>query len=61
MAIRKSLRLEDSKDPRRDMQLWDNIEETVASLESLPRVLNAYNLFLVSLPLSNDKLWPSMT
>lgn len=56
MAIRKSLRLEDSKDPRSDMQLWDNIEETVASLESLPRVLDAYNLFLVSLPLSNDDL-----
>lgn len=56
MAIRKSLRLEDSKDPRSDMHLWDNIEETVASLESLPRVLDAYNLFLVSLPLSNDDL-----
>lgn len=44
IAIRNSLELEDSKDPRRAMQLYDNIEEIVASFESLPKVSNRYNI-----------------
>lgn len=40
------------------MQLYDNIEDTLGSLELLPKVLGMYNLIFVTLLLFNDKLLP---
>ena len=60
IAIRKSLQLKNHKDPKRDMQLCDNIEETMAFLEVLPKVPNRYNISFVSLSLCNEKLLPSV-
>ena len=38
-----------------DMQLYGSIKEIVASLESLTKVLDRYNLSFVFLPSSNEK------
>lgn len=54
ITIRKSLESKDFKNLM-DMQLYGSIEEIVASLESLTKVLDRYNLSFVFLPSSNEK------
>lgn len=58
--ITKSLKSEDSKNARREIKLFDKIEEMVASLESFPKVQDRYNLSFLSLYLSNEKFLSSI-
>ncbi|XP_062008347.1 uncharacterized protein LOC133725208 [Rosa rugosa] len=58
-TISQSLQFETSKNSKRNIELREDIEETVAALESLPRFGGNSNDF-TSLPLSTEKLLPSV-
>lgn len=60
ITIRKSLKLENSKNQSIDEQLRDNIKKTMASLKLLQKIPNRYNASFVFLPLFNEKLSPSV-
>ena len=56
----KNLEVEDLKECKGDIHIIECIKELMAEFETLPPIAPRYDLFYIDLPLSNNKLLPSI-
>ncbi|KAL5540823.1 hypothetical protein UlMin_043793 [Ulmus minor] len=60
LLLTKNLEAEDLKEYKGDIHIIESIKELMAEFETLPAVAPRYDLFYIDLPLSNNKLLPSI-
>ena len=60
ILLTKNLEVEDLKEYKGDIHIIESIKELMAEFETLPPIAPRYDLFYIDLPLSNNKLLPSI-
>ena len=60
LLLTKNLEAEDLKEYKGDIHIIESIKELIAEFENLPPIAPRYDLFYIDLPLSNNKLLPSI-
>ncbi|KAL5575536.1 hypothetical protein UlMin_017235 [Ulmus minor] len=60
ILLTKNLEAEDLKEYKGNIHMIESIKELMAEFETLPPIAPRYDLFYIDLPLSNNKLLPSI-
>ena len=60
LLLTKSFEAEDLKEYKGDVHTIESIKEIIAEFETLPPIAPRYDLFYIDLPLSNNKILPSI-